>query len=97
MDVDTSCGWPECFKPSYYDIPAPLCEDHGREVQEGAALIRYRQFLRSKLEPAAMAGLTTIPPLHDELYDFQRAVVSWALRKGRAAVFADCGLGKTFI
>jgi hypothetical protein len=31
------------------------------------------------------------------LYDFQRDVVRWALAKGRAAIFADCGLGKTFM
>ena len=29
------------------------------------------------------------------LFDFQRDLVEWALRKGRAAIFADCGLGKT--
>lgn len=29
------------------------------------------------------------------LFDFQRALVDWALRKGRCAIFADCGLGKT--
>tara|TARA_Y100000310_G_scaffold246639_1_gene252021 strand:- start:7854 stop:10061 length:2208 start_codon:yes stop_codon:yes gene_type:complete len=29
------------------------------------------------------------------LYDFQRAVVRWAIRIGRAAIFEDCGLGKT--
>lgn len=29
------------------------------------------------------------------LFDFQRELVTWATRKGRAAVFADCGLGKT--
>ena len=32
-----------------------------------------------------------------ELFDFQRAIVDWAVKKGQAAVFADCGLGKTFI
>ena len=31
----------------------------------------------------------------DFLFDFQRVLVEWALRKGRAALFADCGLGKT--
>lgn len=31
------------------------------------------------------------------LYDWQRAIVRWALKKGRAAIFADCGLGKTFM
>lgn len=29
------------------------------------------------------------------LFPFQRAMTEWAVRKGRAAIFADCGLGKT--
>ena len=29
------------------------------------------------------------------LFDFQRSLVEWAVRKGRGAIFADCGLGKT--
>lgn len=29
------------------------------------------------------------------LYDYQRDIVKWALRRGRAAIFADCGMGKT--
>lgn len=32
-----------------------------------------------------------------QLYDWQAAITRWALRKGRAAIFADCGLGKTFM
>jgi hypothetical protein len=31
----------------------------------------------------------------DFLYDFQSLLVDWAVKKGRCAVFADCGLGKT--
>ena len=31
----------------------------------------------------------------DFLYDFQADLTAWAIRKGRAAIFADCGLGKT--
>jgi DNA modification methylase len=31
------------------------------------------------------------------LYPFQSAMVKWAVRRGRAAIFADCGLGKTFM
>ncbi|MFX5570843.1 hypothetical protein ABTD96_21205, partial [Acinetobacter baumannii] len=30
-----------------------------------------------------------------DLFDFQSVIVQWALRKGRAAIFADTGLGKT--
>lgn len=33
--------------------------------------------------------------LNPALYDFQKDIVRWALAKGRAAIFADCGLGKT--
>jgi hypothetical protein len=33
--------------------------------------------------------------LPDFLFDFQKYLVVWALRKGRAAIFADCGMGKT--
>lgn len=29
------------------------------------------------------------------LFDFQRFLVEWSVRKGRAAIFADCGLGKS--
>ncbi len=35
------------------------------------------------------------PQLNPALYPFQRDIVRWALAKGRAAIFADCGLGKT--
>jgi len=31
----------------------------------------------------------------DFLFDFQKHLVDWAVRKGRCAIFADCGLGKT--
>ena len=31
----------------------------------------------------------------DFLFDFQKYLVEWSLRKGRSAIFADCGLGKT--
>ena len=33
--------------------------------------------------------------LPDALYPFQHDLTEWAIRKGRAAIFADCGLGKT--
>jgi DNA modification methylase len=35
--------------------------------------------------------------LPDILFPFQRKLVEWACKKGRAAIFADCGLGKTFM
>ena len=33
--------------------------------------------------------------LNPKLYDFQKDIVRWALKKGKADIFADCGLGKT--
>ena len=33
--------------------------------------------------------------MNKELLDFQRDIVSWAIKHGRAAIWADCGLGKT--
>ena len=56
----------------------------------------YGAFLDAKLQQGSMHGF---PPtfLPEELYDFQRDLVTWALQKGRAAIFADCGLGKTLI
>lgn len=29
------------------------------------------------------------------LFDFQKSLIEWSVRKGRAAIFADCGLGKS--
>jgi hypothetical protein len=34
---------------------------------------------------------------HPKAYDFQSHLVDWAVRQGRAAIFADCGLGKTLM
>jgi hypothetical protein len=33
----------------------------------------------------------------DALFDFQKALADWSIRKGRAAIFSDCGTGKTFV
>jgi hypothetical protein len=33
----------------------------------------------------------------DFLFDFQKALVEWAVRRGRGAIFASCGLGKTAV
>ncbi len=56
----------------------------------------YRSFLDSKTTATPCSGVSP-GPIHDKLYDFQRAIVRWAVKRGRAAIFADCGLGKTFM
>ena len=55
----------------------------------------YGKFLERKQVTNIDVGLDTIPLLNDMLYDFQHDLVMWALRRGRAALFCDCGLGKT--
>jgi hypothetical protein len=55
----------------------------------------YDAFLARKAIVDPATGLRDVPMLNPALFDFQRDITSWALRRGRAAVFADCGLGKT--
>lgn len=54
----------------------------------------YRSFLARKAQLESDGGFDPLW-LPDFLYDFQRHLTEWALRKGRAAELADCGLGKT--
>lgn len=54
----------------------------------------YHSFLERKAQWGEGSGFAPLW-LPDFLFDFQRNLVEWALRKGRAAIFADCGLGKT--
>lgn len=56
----------------------------------------YATFLARKVASAPAEGLDVSPGrLHTFLHPWQRDVVSWALKVGRAAVWADTGLGKT--
>lgn len=58
----------------------------------------YRKFLKSKEIMDHDSGFDIgISELNDMLFDFQALIVRWALRRGRAAIFADTGLGKTII
>jgi DNA modification methylase len=57
---------------------------------------QYRNFLASKkAAPVASGFVVDASSLNPYLFDWQAQVVRWALRKGRAALFEDCGLGKT--
>ena len=57
-------------------------------------MTEYECFLREKEVRAEDAGFEA-KELNDHLFDYERDVVMWALRKGKAALFEDCGLGKT--
>lgn len=57
-------------------------------------LSSYHDFLQRKSQLDTYSGFDPLW-IPDFLFDFQQALVEWAIRKGRAAIFADCGLGKT--
>jgi hypothetical protein len=67
-----------------------------RPAQEWNERDKYASFLRSKQVIDVPTGFaierSTLNPM---LFDFQRDIVHWALKRGRAGIFADCGLGKT--
>lgn len=54
----------------------------------------YEEFLKQKSMVDPSTGLDCVPQLNQMLYPHQADMVRWALRRGRAALFADCGIGK---
>jgi hypothetical protein len=58
--------------------------------------MEYHNFLKNKTQLSGQFGFkpTFIP---DRVFDFQKALIEWSVEKGRGAIFADCGLGKTLI
>lgn len=60
--------------------------------------MEYFDFLNEKTLRFTPSGFDVkISELTDCLFDYQKALVAWALKKGKSAIFADTGLGKTFI
>ncbi len=56
----------------------------------------YNEFLHTKIITAPETGFRkSRDEMNESLFDWQKDIVSWALKKGRAALFEDCGLGKT--
>ena len=54
----------------------------------------YADFLERKAQLDSPGGFDPID-VPDFLFDFQQVLVEWAVRQGRGAIFADCGMGKT--
>lgn len=54
----------------------------------------YSEFLHNKTQSGSLHGFAPIW-MPEWLFDFQSYLVDWALRRGRAALFCDCGMGKT--
>lgn len=58
--------------------------------------MQYEDFLATKAKSVTPSGFDIAESaLNPALFDFQRAIARWALKKGKAAMFLDTGLGKT--
>ncbi len=55
----------------------------------------YDAFVSKKLAMVMPSGLARVPDLPASLFPHQKALTTWALKRGRAAIFADTGLGKS--
>ena len=81
MMMTEECGMAECYERSF-----------------ATETNRYEEFLKSKMIRADQSGFSVdADSLNGALFPFQRDIVMWAMRVGRAAIFADCGLGKTLM
>ena len=58
----------------------------------------YLQFLESKSKRVDPIGRgVALDDIHPMLHEWQREIVQWAVKTGRAAIWADTGLGKTLM
>ena len=58
----------------------------------------YSDFISTKIISVKSSGFNIEKSdLNKELFDWQKDIVAWAIRKGRCAIFAACGLGKTIM
>ena len=60
------------------------------------SLAEYREFIEAKTH---LQGEFGFDPIYENphCHGFQNNLIEWGLRQGRAATFADCGLGKTLM
>jgi len=56
----------------------------------------YKDFIQSKYLKAEKSGFE-VQKLNPILFDYQKDLVKWALKLGKSAIFANTGLGKTFM
>jgi hypothetical protein len=89
---DTACG---CACTPCEALSAHLRPPKAAPVPR-AANGSYEAFVLRKSQADGNHGFAPVW-MPDFLFDFQKALVDWALRKGRAAIFADTGMGKMAI
>jgi hypothetical protein len=59
--------------------------------------VDYQSFLKEKAITPPLTGIVDLPLLNSNLFDYQKDIVSWACRRGRSALFAGTGLGKSLM
>lgn len=65
-------------------------------INENYDELDYKTFIQKKTPKIVASGFECPDELlNRNLFDFQKAIVRWALRRGKAALFEDTGLGKT--
>lgn len=60
-------------------------------------MLHYADFIANKIIVAPPSGFDPVLPFPSATKQFQRDIITWACRRGRAAVFAGTGLGKTLM
>jgi DNA modification methylase len=68
----------------------------GITITKKDSSMEYQKFIKTKQKNHIESGFD-VTKLNDLLFDWQKKAVSIALKKGRFALFMDCGLGKTFM
>lgn len=68
----------------------------GITITKKDSSMEYQSFIKTKQKNHIESGFD-VYELNDLLFDWQKKAVSIALKKGRFALFMDCGLGKTFM
>jgi SNF2 family DNA or RNA helicase len=56
----------------------------------------YKEFLQKKTQINTNSGFKPLF-IPDYLFDFQKHLAEWSIKKGRGAIYADCGLGKSVL
>jgi len=60
--------------------------------------MKYEDFLKTKQKTHITSGFDILASdLNSNMFEFQKFIVSRALKAGKYAIFADCGLGKTLM
>ena len=81
-------------KPDYLTALYSVLHTRRQLPPADRGLMDYNDFIAARAQITDGGGFAPIV-MPEHLFDFQRWLVEFAVRRGRAALFADCGMGKT--